>query len=188
MTTQTPTENQTRTADLPQLRRARLDAKRLADLLLAGAGLVVSSPVLAVCAAAVKLDDGGPVLFRQTRIGLRGRPFRILKLRSMRVANAGAQVTSAGDSRITRVGRLLRATKLDELPQLVNVVAGDMSLVGPPYALPELDTLPDLVFEHDLLAADGVFVFEHGKHNDFSAHPRFKEHRSYGSVNFSIFR
>ena len=58
----------------------------------------------------------------------------------------------------------------------------------PPYALPELDTLPDLVFEHDLLAADGVFVFEHGKHNDFSAHPRFKEHRSYGSVNFSIFR
>ena len=131
MTTQTPTENQTRTADLPQLRRARLDAKRLADLLLAGAGLVVSSPVLAVCAAAVKLDDGGPVLFRQTRVGLRGRPFRILKLRSMRVANAGAQVTSAGDSRITRVGRLLRATKLDELPQLVNVVAGDMSLVGP---------------------------------------------------------
>lgn len=64
----------------------------------------------------------------------------------------------------------------------------DLIFVDPPYALPELDTLPDLVFEHDLLAADGVFVFEHGKHNDFSAHPRFKEHRSYGSVNFSIFR
>ena len=64
----------------------------------------------------------------------------------------------------------------------------DLIFAAPPYALPELDTLPDLVFEHDLLAADGVFVFEHGKHNDFSAHPRFKEHRSYGSVNFSIFR
>ena len=64
----------------------------------------------------------------------------------------------------------------------------DLIFADPPYALPELDTLPDLVFEHDLLAADGVFVFEHGKHNDFSAHPRFKEHRSYGSVNFSIFR
>lgn len=64
----------------------------------------------------------------------------------------------------------------------------DLIFTDPPYALPELDTLPDLVFEHDLLAADGVFVFEHGKHNDFSAHPRFKEHRSYGSVNFSIFR
>ena len=64
----------------------------------------------------------------------------------------------------------------------------DLIFADPPYALPELDTLPDLVFEHDLLAADGVFVFEHGKHNDFSAHPRFKEHRSYGRVNFSIFR
>lgn len=64
----------------------------------------------------------------------------------------------------------------------------DLIFADPPYVLPELDTLPDLVFEHDLLAADGVFVFEHGKHNDFSAHPRFKEHRSYGSVNFSIFR
>lgn len=64
----------------------------------------------------------------------------------------------------------------------------DLIFAAPPYALPELDTLSDLVFEHDLLAADGVFVFEHGKHNDFSAHPRFKEHRSYGSVNFSIFR
>lgn len=64
----------------------------------------------------------------------------------------------------------------------------DLIFADPPYALPELDTLPNLVFEHNLLAADGVFVFEHGKHNDFSAHPRFKEHRSYGSVNFSIFR
>ncbi len=124
-------QTRTRPSVAAQLARTRLDAKRAADLVVAGAGLVMASPVLAVCAAAVKLGDGGPVLFRQTRVGLRGRPFRILKLRSMRVRSAGAEVTSAGDSRVTGVGRVLRATKLDELPQLVNVVAGDMSLVGP---------------------------------------------------------
>lgn len=64
----------------------------------------------------------------------------------------------------------------------------DFIFADPPYALPNLPTIPDLIFEHDLLAEDGVFVFEHGKDNDFSSHPRFKEHRSYGSVNFSIFK
>lgn len=64
----------------------------------------------------------------------------------------------------------------------------DFIFADPPYALPNLPTIPDLIFEHDLLAEDGVFVFEHGKDNDFSNHPRFKEHRSYGSVNFSIFK
>lgn len=64
----------------------------------------------------------------------------------------------------------------------------DFIFADPPYALPNLPTIPDLIFEHDLLAEDGVFVFEHGKDNDFSTHPRFKEHRSYGSVNFSIFK
>lgn len=64
----------------------------------------------------------------------------------------------------------------------------DFIFADPPYALPNLTTIPDLIFEHDLLAEDGVFVFEHGKDNDFSSHPRFKEHRSYGSVNFSIFK
>lgn len=64
----------------------------------------------------------------------------------------------------------------------------DFIFADPPYALPNLPAIPDLIFEHDLLAEDGVFVFEHGKDNDFSSHPRFKEHRSYGSVNFSIFK
>ena len=64
----------------------------------------------------------------------------------------------------------------------------DLIFADPPYALPELPQLPDLIFKHDMLSADGVFVFEHGKHNDFSSHPCFVEHRSYGSVNFSIFR
>lgn len=106
------------------------DAKRVLDAVVSGAALVVLSPVLAACAIAVMVDDPGPALFRQTRVGLGGREFSILKFRSMR-RGEGLQITAGTDSRITRVGKVLRATKLDELPQLVNVVRGDMSLVGP---------------------------------------------------------
>jgi lipopolysaccharide/colanic/teichoic acid biosynthesis glycosyltransferase len=93
--------------------------QRLFDVAGALAGLLVFSPVMAVVAAAVLLDDGGPVLFRQERLGLRRRPFHIVKFRSMR------------DGRVTRVGRRLRATGLDELPQFLNILRGDMSAVGP---------------------------------------------------------
>jgi lipopolysaccharide/colanic/teichoic acid biosynthesis glycosyltransferase len=107
---------------------------RALDVLIAGTGLVVSSPFLAVSALAVKLDGRGPVLYRQTRVGLDGRDFELLKLRTMVVGaeklGAGYAVDQ-GDSRITRVGRLLRRTSLDELPQLWNVVRGDMSVIGP---------------------------------------------------------
>ena len=107
---------------------------RLLDILSAGFGLAVASPLLAASALAVKLDDGGPVLFRQTRVGIDGGDFELLKLRTMIVdaehKGAGFAV-DAGDSRITRVGRLLRKTSIDELPQLWNVVRGDMSLIGP---------------------------------------------------------
>lgn len=106
-------------------------AKRGLDVLASLGGLVVLSPVLLGCALAVRLDSPGPILFRQARVGLGGRPFQLLKFRSMRHGVAGAAVTSAGDSRITRVGTVLRRTKLDELPQLLNVLRGDMSLVGP---------------------------------------------------------
>lgn len=109
-----------------------MDAKRAFDLVASGLGLLALSPVLAVAAVAVKADDpSGPVLFRQVRVGLGGRQFRILKFRSMRAATSGPEVTSADDDRITCIGRILRRTKLDELPQLVNVATGDMSLVGP---------------------------------------------------------
>lgn len=109
-----------------------MPAKRAFDLVAAGLGLVVLSPVFAAAAVAVKVDDpSGPVFFRQVRVGLGGREFRILKFRSMRAAPGGPEVTSASDDRITRAGRFLRRTKLDELPQLVNVAVGDMSLVGP---------------------------------------------------------
>jgi lipopolysaccharide/colanic/teichoic acid biosynthesis glycosyltransferase len=107
--------------------------KRLFDLALALPGLLLLSPLLLVVALLIKLDSRGPALFRQTRVGKHGRPFQILKFRTM-VTDAeerGGQLTTAGDSRITRCGRVLRATKLDELPQLINVVRGEMSLVGP---------------------------------------------------------
>jgi lipopolysaccharide/colanic/teichoic acid biosynthesis glycosyltransferase len=108
--------------------------KRLFDAVAAAAGLVVTSPLLAVAALAVKLEDRGPVLYRQTRVGKDGADFELLKLRTMVV---GAETMGAGfavdrgDSRITRSGRVLRKLSLDELPQLWNVVRGDMSLVGP---------------------------------------------------------
>jgi undecaprenyl-phosphate galactose phosphotransferase/putative colanic acid biosynthesis UDP-glucose lipid carrier transferase len=107
--------------------------KRTFDVAVAAAGLLALSPLLAVVAVAVKLDSRGPVLFRQTRNGFSGRPFRILKFRTMTVAEDGDAFRQAqrNDPRVTRVGRLLRKTSIDELPQLWNVLAGDMSIVGP---------------------------------------------------------
>jgi lipopolysaccharide/colanic/teichoic acid biosynthesis glycosyltransferase len=107
---------------------------RGADVAAAAAGIAVTSPVLALAALAIKLEDGGPVLYRQRRVGLNGGEFELLKLRTMVV---GAERQGAGwavnrdDPRITRVGRVLRRLSLDELPQLWNVLRGDMSLVGP---------------------------------------------------------
>ncbi len=107
---------------------------RAADVTVAGAALVVSSPLLALAAVAIRLEDGGPVLYRQTRVGQDERPFELLKLRTMVVGaetqGAGLAV-NRGDSRITRVGRVLRRLSLDELPQLWNVLRGDMSIIGP---------------------------------------------------------
>ena len=107
---------------------------RAADVAVAGFGLVVTAPVLAVAAAAVKLADGGPVLYRQQRVGKDGTEFELLKLRTMVVGaekiGAGAAVNE-GDPRITRPGVLLRRLSIDELPQLWNVIRGDMSVIGP---------------------------------------------------------
>jgi lipopolysaccharide/colanic/teichoic acid biosynthesis glycosyltransferase len=108
--------------------------RRAVDAAVAGAGLVVVSPVLAVAALAVKLEDGGPVLFRQTRVGKDGVDFELLKLRTMVVgaeSQGAGYAVDRGDARITRVGRVLRRTSIDELPQLWNVVRGEMSLIGP---------------------------------------------------------
>jgi lipopolysaccharide/colanic/teichoic acid biosynthesis glycosyltransferase len=108
--------------------------KRGFDIALSGAGLVLSWPLWLVAAAAIKMADGGPVFYTQERVGQRGRVFSVLKFRSMvpdAEARVGARQASPGDPRITRVGRLLRATALDELPQLWNIFRGDMSFVGP---------------------------------------------------------
>jgi undecaprenyl-phosphate galactose phosphotransferase/putative colanic acid biosynthesis UDP-glucose lipid carrier transferase len=129
--------------NLLELRRAPLSkielaAKRALDLVSAGAGLVILLPLLAVVSLAIKLDSRGPVIFRQSRRGFNGREFLIWKFRTMTVAENGRAICQAkrNDERVTRVGRLLRTTSIDELPQLVNVLRGEMSLVGPrPHAI-----------------------------------------------------
>ncbi|MEM9270335.1 MAG: sugar transferase [Pseudomonadota bacterium] len=127
--------------------------KRAFDILIC---LLLALPVafaVWLCSIAIRLDGPGPVLFRQTRVGLGGAPFEILKLRTMVVdAEAkGGFATQAGDARITRVGRVLRKTSLDELPQLWNVLVGDMSLVGP---------RPDVPAQRDLYT-DAEFALRH---------------------------
>src|ERR1700741_5519229 len=114
-------------------------AKRWFDVAFSCLALIISSPVLIICDVAIKLESVGPALFRQTRVGRHGRPFQMLKLRSMTnvAENHGPLVTVSGDPRITRVGRWLRAAKVDELPQLYNVIRGEMSLVGPRPEVPK---------------------------------------------------
>lgn len=114
-------------------RRTPDRAIRALDVVLAALGLLLTAPVWPLVAAAIKLDSRGPVLFRGRRLGRDRTEFDILKFRSMvsSPAGTGPAITAAGDARITRVGRLLRVSKLDELPQLVNVLRGEMSIVGP---------------------------------------------------------
>ena len=121
-----------------ELKRAPLSAtervfKRTLDLILASLAIVALAPLLALVAALIKLGSRGPVLFMQTRNGFNGRPFRMCKFRTMFVLEDGPIIQQAtkNDPRVTRLGRLLRRTNLDELPQLFNVIAGQMSLVGP---------------------------------------------------------
>jgi putative colanic acid biosynthesis UDP-glucose lipid carrier transferase len=121
-----------------ELQRAALSpgeqaVKRAIDIVLSGSGLVILSPILIAAAIAVRLDSPGPALFRQTRHGFNGRPFRIFKFRTMTVMEDGGVIQQAqkSDKRVTRVGKWLRRYSIDELPQLLNVFIGDMSLVGP---------------------------------------------------------
>ncbi|MGY4830604.1 sugar transferase [Sphaerotilaceae bacterium SBD11-9] len=106
-------------------------AKRLFDVLLAAIGLLLLSPLMLAIAVWIKLDSPGPVFYRQERVGRFGVPFRIHKFRTMTHGSGGAQITVGQDARITRAGAFLRRVKLDELPQLIDVLQGTMSLVGP---------------------------------------------------------
>ncbi len=124
--------------DLLQARFFRR-VKRLTDVLLAGFGLVVASPFILLAAVAIRLESPGPVIFRQQRVGRMGRPFELWKLRSMKVEaeRGGPQWAAQDDPRVTRVGRFLRKTHFDELPQMVNILRGEMSFVGPRPERPE---------------------------------------------------
>ena len=105
--------------------------KRLVDIFLSSAMLVLLSPIMAIVAIAVRIDLGAPVLFRQVRPGLKGQPFTLYKFRTMRGAHSGELAPDRDEERLTAFGRRLRASSLDELPELWNVLRGDMSLVGP---------------------------------------------------------
>lgn len=136
---------------MPEPAGLNILAKRLFDTLAAAAGLLLLSPLLLLAALWVKLDSPGPVLFRQTRVGRYGVPFSIHKFRTMRVA-PGAAITVGEDPRITRSGRVLRQTKLDELPQLWDVLRGAMSLVGPRPELPRYVALYPTELREQVLA------------------------------------
>lgn len=117
------------------MKKIQLFVKRLFDIVVALVALLLLSPVLLIVALAIKLDSKGPVMFLQERLGYKGRTFKIIKFRTMMVnaehIGEGLRVSSEKDPRITKVGRFLRATSLDELPQFLNILGGSMSLVGP---------------------------------------------------------
>jgi lipopolysaccharide/colanic/teichoic acid biosynthesis glycosyltransferase len=114
-----------------------MSARRALDVVVSACLLVLLAPVLLAVAAAVGVSSSGPVLFRQARVGRDGRPFMLLKFRTMWDGVGGPRVTGATDARVTPVGRWLRRWKVDELPQLLNVLAGDMTLIGPRPEVPE---------------------------------------------------
>ena len=127
----------------------QIHIKRLFDIVVAAVCIVLFFPLFAICYMAVVLEDGRPAIFRQERIGLHGKPFIIYKLRSMKMdaeANGYELSNSEYDSRLTRVGRFLRYHHLDELPQLWNVLKGDMSFIGP---RPERQYFIDQIMQHD---------------------------------------
>ncbi|MGE8659815.1 MAG: sugar transferase [Achromobacter sp.] len=128
--------------------------KRLFDICCSALGLLALLPFLVLIAIAIKLDSPGPVFFRQERIGRRGVPFRIHKLRSMRIQQSAAdrQITVGDDARITRVGKLIRQWKLDELVQLIDVLSGNMSLVGPRPEVPRYVAMYPAAMREEILS------------------------------------
>lgn len=163
-------EQQVLIASLPQYRTTTYVIKRIIDIVLSAVALVISSPIMLGVAIAIKLDDGGPVLFKQTRVGIHGKPFTMYKFRSM-VTNAeeikAKLAAESGqtdrfifklkdDPRITKVGKFIRKTSLDEFPQFFNVFKGDMSLVGPRPALPDEVARYGSLYSTRLLVKPGI--------------------------------
>jgi lipopolysaccharide/colanic/teichoic acid biosynthesis glycosyltransferase len=129
---------------------------RAVEAVLAILGLTMALPILILAAIAIRLTSSGAILFRQKRIGLAGRPFTLFKFRTMRESGSGAGITAAGDNRVTPVGHILRGTKIDELPELWNVLIGDMSFVGPRPELPRYVDIDDALWCAVLQARPGV--------------------------------
>jgi putative colanic acid biosynthesis UDP-glucose lipid carrier transferase len=167
--------------------------KRAGDVAFSIAALTALAPVLAVIAVAVKLSSPGPVLYRQTRMGLNGQTFEILKFRSMPVdaeATTGAVWSTKGETRATRVGSFLRRTSLDELPQFWNVLMGDMSVVGPRPERPALiedfrHQIPGYMLRHKTKAGITGWAQVHGWRGDTSLHKRI-EYDLYYIQNWSL--
>jgi lipopolysaccharide/colanic/teichoic acid biosynthesis glycosyltransferase len=135
---------------------ARNGLPRWVEATFAIAGLVVAAPVIALTGLGIAVFSGRPVFFRQQRVGQHGDTFDLYKLRTMTPSADGPQITSNGDARITRLGRFLRNTKLDELPTLWNVVRGDMSLVGPRPEVPRFVQLTDPIWQKVLAVKPGI--------------------------------
>jgi len=152
--------------------------KRAFDLVFSLAGVVILSPLFLAVAVWIRLDSPGPVFFRQVRVGKSGKPFRIFKFRTM-LADAETKshrITAGEDPRITRAGSFLRRYKLDELPQLLNVVLGEMSLVGPRPEVPHyVELYPDGVRERVLSVPPGITDYASIEFRDESALLRFSE-------------
>ena len=129
---------------------------RKAEAAIALVGLVMVAPLIALTAIAIALTSRGPVIFRQKRMGRKGQPFTMYKLRTMTAVSAGPQVTAGDDPRVTPIGKFLRKTKLDELPELWNILKGDMSLIGPRPEVPRYIDLEDPVWRLVLEARPGI--------------------------------
>lgn len=168
--------------------------KRTIDIVLGSLALICVLPLMLICAIAIKLDDAGPVFFRQERVGYRGRPFRIFKFRTMTVGSDERKADevefqgqsnvifykSADDSRITRVGRILRRTSVDEIPQLLNVLAGSMSLVGPRPLVPgEGASVEDFLERRSLIKPGMTGLWQVSGRSDVTAEERIRLDHSY---------
>ncbi len=145
--------------------------KRGLDVIVSWVGLIALAPLFAIVAVLIKMDSAGPVFFRQERIGKRFRPFQIFKFRTMvqDAPSRGGVLTSSGDARITRIGKILRQMKIDELPQLINVLQGEMSLVGPRPEVPRYVELFRKHYEKILEVRPGITDLASLKYRDESA-------------------
>jgi len=167
-------------------------AKRLLDIVVSGLGIIVSSPIMLIIAIAVKAYDGGPVFYLQDRLTYQGKEFRIRKFRSMCVDSEknGARLASKHDSRITPVGHVLRNLHLDELPQLFNVLKGDMSLVGPrperPFFVEKFkEEIPRYMIKHQVRPGMTGWAQVNGYRGDTSITKRI-EHDLYYIENWTL--